>query len=384
MANYYGALAKMPVTLGSINDVVNAQLSRNQYNSVDSIALITQKLVERHKEERADVAINFERADLVRATQGIAKMVAFKENIANNVIATVKSKEAIKWVEHYLGKAKTELRTILGSTSDEDRATAVAEVNKLLSSINSKVDGANQKAGFNNINLVGNAEGPNWKTDDIYTRTSDTGPGLVQIEGAFLGVDFQVADAEGLNWRLDKTDNTFYQYKSDGSGQRTGQFISAEGLTVDNYDPSTETVTYGGSGSLSGTITRAGLNLLTPEYYDNFLDDTSVNRAINDIDNALNIALQKGAPIKADAAMLEGRIKLINSKIRNLEGEKLRIQAEELETSSAKTKAADVKVRLALNNINLLSQVSSGLLENMMTLSAGPPRAAGVFGLLGY
>ena len=67
-----------------------------------------------------------------------------------------------------------------------------------------------------------------------------------------------------------------------------------------------------------------------------------------------------------------------------MEDEKLRIKAEELEASSAKTKAADVKVQLALNNINLLSQVGSGLIENMMTLSAGPSKALGVFGLLGY
>ena len=85
----------MSLTLGSITDVVNAQLSRNQFNSVDSIALITQKLVERHKEERADIAINFERADLIRATKKIADMVGFKQKIADNVIATAKAAEAL-------------------------------------------------------------------------------------------------------------------------------------------------------------------------------------------------------------------------------------------------------------------------------------------------
>ena len=135
---------------------------------------------------------------------------------------------------------------------------------------------------------------------------------------------------------------------------------------------------------MTGTLKRAGLELLTSEYYNNFADDTSVQNAINDIDNAVTITNKKGSSILADATLLEARIKLINSKIRNLEDEKLRIKAEELEASSAKTKAADVKVQLALNNINLLSQVGSGLIENMMTLSAGPSKALGVFGLLGY
>ena len=67
-----------------------------------------------------------------------------------------------------------------------------------------------------------------------------------------------------------------------------------------------------------------------------------------------------------------------------MEDEKLRIKDEELAASSAKTMAADLKIRLALNNINMLSQASNGLLENMLTLSAGPPKALGVFGLLGY
>ena len=374
----------MSLTLGSITDVVNAQLSRNQFNSVDSIALITQKLVERHKEERADIAINFERADLIRATKKIADMVSFKQKIADNVIATAKAAEAINWVKNYLGQAKTELNKILGSTSNEDRAAAAASVNGLISDINSKVNGANQTTGFTNLNLVGNTKGPDWKTDDIFSPTSDSGPGFVQIEGAFLGVDFQVTDLDGFNWRLDTTDNTFDQYKSDGSGQRTGKLISAEGLTIDSYDTSTGAITYGGTGSLTGTLKRAGLELLTSEYYNNFADDTSVQNAINDIDNAVTITNKKGSSILADATLLEARIKLINSKIQNLEDEKLRIKAEELAASSAKTKAADVKVQLALNNINLLSQVGSGLIENMMTLSAGPSKALGVFGLLGY
>ena len=79
-------------------------------------------------------------------------------------------------------------------------------------------------------------------------------------------------------------------------------------------------------GSLSGSLTRAGLGLLQSQYYDNFADDTSVQTAINDVDAALITLSRKGASIIADAALLEGRIDLVNSKIENFEDEKDRIR----------------------------------------------------------
>ena len=375
----------MAISSGSITEVVNTQLARNQFNSKDSIALITKKLVERNREERADVAVNFERADYIRASKEIARMTKFKDKVADNVAAANKARSALEWTEKYLNNAKTELNQILGSTSSTDRAAAADAFDGFIRDINSRVSGANVTVdGYRNVNLVGNTQGPDWITDTIFTPTSDKGAGFAVIEGSFLGIDFQVTDAAGLNWRLDGRDNTFYQYKNDSSGEQTGLSIPAEGLTVDSYDAATGAVTYGGSGSLSGTVTRVGLGLLQSQYYGDFTNDTSVQAAINDIDAALSTLARKGAPIIADTALLEGRIDLVNSKIENFEDEKDRIRAEELDASKAVSKAADVKLRLALDNINLLSSLNNGLVENMLALSTGPSKAQGVFGMMGY
>lgn len=375
----------MAMSSGSITEIVNTQLARNQFNSKDSIALITKKLVERNREERANVAVDFQRADYVRASREIARMTSFKEKVADNVAAAHKARSALEWSEKYLNNAKTELNKILGSNSSADRSATAEVFDGFIREINSRVSGANVTVdGYRNVNLVGNTQGPDWTTDTIFTPTSDKGAGFAVIEGAFLGIDFQVTDSGGLNWRLDGGDNTFYQYKNDGSGERTGLSVPAEGLTVDNYNAATGDITYGGSGSLSGTLTRAGLGLLQSQYYGDFADDASVQTAINDIDAALNTLARKGAPIIADAALLEGRIDLVNSKIENFEDEKDRIRAEELDASKAVSKAADVKLRLALDNINLLSSLNNGLVENMMALSAGPSKAQGLFGMLGY
>ena len=375
----------MAAISGSITEIINTHLARNEFNAQDSIVLITKQLIERNREERASVAIDYERADYVRASKEIARMTKFKDKVADNVAAANKARSALEWAESYLTSAKTELTQLLGSTSGTDRAAAASVFDGFIQSINSRVSGANVTVdGYRNVNLVGNTRGPDWKTDTIFTPTSDKGAGFAVIEGTFLGVDFQVTDAGGLNWRLDAGANTFYQYKNDGSGERTGLSVSAEGLTVDSYDAATGAITYGGSGSLSGSLTRAGLGLLQSQYYDNFADDTSVQTAINDVDAALITLSRKGASIIADAALLEGRIDLVNSKIENFEDEKDRIRAEELDASKALSKAADVKLRLALDNINLLSSLNNGLVENMVALSAGPSPAQGLFGIMGY
>ena len=187
----------MAITNESINSIVDTQLSRNQFNSMSAISLISQRLLERSKEDSADVAVNFERPAILRATREISKMVAFKERISDSVSAVSKAKDAINWTKTYLNRAKTNLNNILGSSSSADRIAAATSVDGHLSNIHGKVNGANQLVGFNNINLIGNTEGPDWKTDDIYTPTSNAGGGILEIKLALLGVDVQVTDTSG-------------------------------------------------------------------------------------------------------------------------------------------------------------------------------------------
>ena len=160
--------------------------------------------------------------------------------------------------------------------------------------------------------------------------------------------------------------------------------MPAEGMTIESYDPVSGAITYGGTGTLDGTLQRVGLNILTSEYYKNFADDASVQTAIGDIDKALAILNHEGSSIIADAAVLEGRIKLVETKINSLESEKDLIVSEEVDASNAVTKAADLKLRMALINLDLLSASSNGLVENMLSLSRGPQKASGLFGLMGY
>ena len=87
----------MPVT--TINDYVHITLSKNQTSGMESLVLISQKLVERMNAERREDAVNFTRPDLVRANGEKADLLAYKAKIADNLSAVSKAKGAIEWVD---------------------------------------------------------------------------------------------------------------------------------------------------------------------------------------------------------------------------------------------------------------------------------------------
>jgi flagellin-like hook-associated protein FlgL len=131
-------------------------------------------------------------------------------------------------------------------------------------------------------------------------------------------------------------------------------------------------------------VTTAGLGLITSEYYNDFATDTDVTTAIAEIDAAITEFDRLSGSIVADASLLEGRIDLADKKISVLRHEQRNIRAEEFDASAAETSAANLKLRLAINNIESLAQVNNGLIENMLSLSSGPAKGFGVFGMLGY
>jgi hypothetical protein len=368
--------------VGSINDVLSAQLSRNQSNSMESLVLITQQLVARMEDERREQAVNFERSDLVEANRKKASLLRFKSRVADNVTAATKAKSAIEWSTRILGQMKTELQSLLGSTDAAARTAGAASFNAQLADLNARVDGANQLIGVRNVNLIGNTSGPGFATDDIFSATSERG-GQVMIEGAYMGTHFNIEDSDGFLWRYDDSTKAYVQFQSDGTGERTGSTMATEGLTISSYDHDTGAVQFGGTGSLTGTVVQGGIGVLTSEFYSDLADDTAVQQAIDDIDAAVNTVAQRGAPITADATLIDGNVQLVNEKVRQLDGERRRIMDEELDATAAVNKASGLKLRLTINNINILSQMSSGLVENMMQLTNGPSAGPGVFGILG-
>jgi galactitol-specific phosphotransferase system IIB component len=366
----------------TINDYVQITLASNQSRGMESLVQISQKLVERMNEERRDVAVDVTRADLVEANRKKADLIAYKAKIADHLSAASKAKNAIEWVSSTLNSMLSDLQALAGADA-ETRAAAAAAFDEDLAFINSKVDGANQKVGYQNINLVGNTTAPNFSVDDLYVRTSERG-GSAFMDGVYMGARFNIEDAEGDLWRYDETKDAYVEYSSDGTGTPTGNTIAGDGLTVDSYDSDTGAVTLGGSGSLSGTVVKGGLGVLKAEFYDDFADDAAVDRAIDDVTDAISYVTSRGAAIKAQATLVSTSNRMIQEKINQLSSEISSITQEELAETDAQGRAARLKMTLAINNINLAAQAGTGMIENLLELTKGQQPAVGVFGALGY
>ena len=367
----------------SINDIINIRLNSNNFSSMGSIVTISERLVERMQQERPDQAVDFSDRQYYEARREVVRLSSFKEKVANTIAVTAKAKNAAGFVEKYLDDMKSDLSLLLGSTDDAARAAAAAEFNTNYDKINSSVDGANQTIDYKNVNLVGNTSGPDWETDTISAKIRDGGA-YTEIEGAYLGSRSQILDGDGNYWQLIEGDNVYRQFNADGTGTTTGLEISSEDMVVTSFDSSDDSVTISdGTNTITGTVQRGGLGVLKSDYYNDFADDTAVQEAIDDIEAAINYFDGKASLITAKTSMLEGNYDLIKKKIANAEEDSARIVKEQITESAAETRAANLKLTLAVNNINMISNANRGLIENMMIMASPIPKGPGVFGLMG-
>ena len=375
----------MAVGLGSISQIINAQVIKNETSNMGSLVTITERLVERLNEQKASQAVDFNsNGDYIRARRESQKLANFKEKISDSVSATTKAKKAATFIEADLDKMKAKLQTLLGSTSNEDRATAATEFNDLYNNINARASGANQIVNHQNINLIGRTNGPDWDTKDLYTSTNQSG-GFTKIEGAYLGTQHEIIDADGYAWRFDEMNELYKQYLNDGTDVATGSEISMADMTISSFDSSTDSVTLSnGADTISGTLNRGGLGILKSEYYSNFSDDTSVQDAIDDIDSAIIYFDTNSTRMNANASLLQSNNNLIKKQIAQLEKEVAEIVTEEIQANGAKNRAANLKFTLAISNVNIMSKSNEGLILNMLQLTQPQSSASGIFGMMGY
>jgi len=371
--------------MSSVSDVVNAQVSSNELSGMSSLVTITEKLVERMNKEKASQAVDFDNnVDYRRAKSKIAKIQSFKNRISDSVSTASKAETAMGWIEKHVDDMRTNLLSTLGSASDEDRKNAANEFDRLWGRINSRADSANQTINYINYNLIGNTYGPDWKTEDVYTQTNQSG-GYTIIRGAYLGSQFAIKDAEGYYWRLIENEEVYKKFDSTGSS--TGAKISSKDMIISDFDASNndDAVTLSnGTDTISGTLDRGGLGILNSEYYNKFTDDTSIQNAIDDIDKAIIYFDAKAARLKGNAALLHSNDDLMKEQIAQLEKEVADIVTTEIKENGAKSKAAQLKLAITINNLNLVSQNNQGLIQNMLQAAQGPGEAFGIFGLMGY
>ena len=271
------------MAVNGIGAYVNIQLEKNQFSSMDSIALISKQLVARMQSERKDEAVNFSRPDLVRANTEKARLIEYKSKVADELSAMTKAKGAIEWAASKLNTMTAKAQAILGSTDPDARAAFASEFNEALKFINDKVEGASQKIGYQTINLVGDVDPSTFKADNLYIRTSDKG-GRSMVEGAYMGSNYNIMDEDGYLWTYSAKEQSFVQRENTLSATPTGNKIAFNGLT--------------------GTVQRGGLGVLDSKFYGDFATDTDVQNAIDDMLSAMTYVKSTGSSIKADATVM--------------------------------------------------------------------------------
>ncbi len=372
------------VSGAGIGDVVSTYLVQNQTKSMDSIALISRQLVARMKSERKEVAVDFTRPDLARANSEKARLIEYKTKVADELSLMTKAKGAVEWATAKLNTMTAKAQAILGSTDPDERAAFAKEFNEALQFINDKVDGAGQKIGYQNVNLVGDVDQSTFKPDNLYIHTGDKG-GRTMVEGAYMGSHYNIVDEDGYVWTYAAKEQAFVQRENTPSATATGNKIAFNGLLVNSFDPDTNEVTLGGTGGgLTGTVQRGGIGVLDSKFYGDFATDADVQNAIDDMLAGMDYVKQKGAMIKTDATIMLNANKSIQARVSNLNKDIDQITREELDDATAKGKAANLKLQLAINNINLVTQHNNALVQNLLDMTAGPAAPPGVFAQLGY
>lgn len=367
-----------------IGDVVAAYLNQNQANAFDSIALISKKLVERMKTERKDVAVDFTRPDLARANAEKGRLMEYKAKVADELSAMTKAKGAIEWASSKLNTMTASAQALLGSTDPDARATFAQEFDEARQFINNKVEGAGQKIGYQTINMVGDVNPSTFKADNLYIHTGDKG-GRLMVEGAYMGTNYNVLGDDGYLYTYSAKDQAFIQRENTDAATPTGTKIAFDGLTVDSFDHDTDEVTLGGTGGgLTGTVQRGGLGVLDNKFYNDFATDADVQNAIDDMLSAITYVKSTGSKIKADATIMQNANKTISARVANLNKDISAITREEIDETAAKSKAANLKLQLAVNNINLVAQHNNALVQNLLDMTQGQSAAPGVFGSMGY
>jgi hypothetical protein len=368
----------------SLSATISASLTRSEYDGQIAILAMTEALIQRAQEEaKSDQGVDFNEHGLRRDQTEKARLLGFKDRTADSTAVLSKARAAIDQAEISLGKVKTLLQGITSASTAEERAAAAASYNEALAEINSQVAGSTQLVNGIPTNLIGNPSIPEFSTSDLYAPVSPSG-GSVNVEGTFLGSDFVLEDSSGYLWHREENKGAFVQYVSDGTGEATGLEIALDGLTLSSYDATTGAATFGGSGSLSGTINRVGTNLLDSEFHNEFASDADVAAALSDVDAALITLQTEGSLIEAKAGLVEASIESLSGKISTLEADIQKSIDAQLTEKDAEATAAQLKLRLALNNINLLSAASTGIVENVLISAQGLAPAPGVFGTLGY
>ena len=200
------------------------------------------------------------------------------------------------------------------SVSISERRVFADRFDQFLGKLNLRV----KTAGFIGTNIIGTSIRDDFEPDEITFQTS---PGSIKktISGLFSQNDFFISDSNGDNFYPDIFGSILTKFPN--PNEEAGELVSTSDTVVFDESSGAVSITRAGAGTpfLDGTVTRKGLGVLHSFLYNNFEDDSSLDRALSDVDNAsskirFNIGFLEGelAKVRAAQIFVEGQIKAKN------------------------------------------------------------------------
>jgi len=245
-----------------------------------------------------------------REAQDLSRITARLDRVVRTVEKAV---ERLGEIKTNITDMRRQVVTAKGdSVPTSERRVFADRFDQILGKLNLRI----KTAGFIGTNLIGTSVRDDFEPDEITFQTKPDSLEKKTISGLFSQNDFFITDSNGDKFYPDIFGSILTKFPN--PNEETGELVSTNDTVVFDESSGAVSMTRPGAGTpyLDGTVTRKGLGVLNTFLYNNFEDDSSLDRALSDVDNAsskirFNIGFLEGELAKARAAQIfvEGQIK---------------------------------------------------------------------------
>jgi hypothetical protein len=305
--DFVGTLSASPTSLiAALPDVAAA---RGLQSAARASALAARRNAE------SDVSSSLQ--SKARAAKAEARNLARITVKLDRVVSTIeKAIERLTSIKEIIADMRRQAVTAKGASVPVDERRVFGDrFDQYLGTLNTKV----KLAGFIGTNIIGTSIRDDFDPDELTYQTEPDALVKKTVTGIYSQSDFYIEDGGGDKYYPDIYGSVLTKFPN--PADEDGITVSTEDTVV--YDDSTGAFDLTKSGdaspTLSGTVVKKGLGILFSFLYNNFDDDTNIQRAIDDVDDTsktirFNIAFLEAELAKAQSAqtLVEGKIKTSN------------------------------------------------------------------------
>lgn len=302
-------------------------------------------------------------------------LVSRKDRLTEAVSVISKAMTQIDYLKghlDYLRDRITELEatTISAATMSTEWDNKMRKINELVADADVTFSAAGGL--YFEHNLIQSTSRTGYGTHSLLAPYNAQGDSL-EVTGVYLGTDHYVTDGDGEFWLSDNgfrinedasaTMAEYTSYPDTPTGTSTAlSNMSLTDYTSDSsitFDTDTET-------GITGAITRGGLKLVDSWLYEDFGNQTAIDRAKDDLDFAESLLYLTHADFRNSKATLESRASVFDANILGISAE-IAAELEDLrDDASAGLLATELEFAIAQFGFALLAARGNALISGFL------------------